>query len=220
MRILVDPERRRRGLGTALLGEAEALARSSGNRVLQGTVDGTWRPGRAFAEARGFDVFVRNLLLERDASPASEPTLDASVRLREYRPSDEHAWAAMHNATLIRDREFAHETAESLASQLRSPDCTLWLAEVDAPVGYCFVQLRGERGYVHEIGVLAAWSGRGIGAALLCRGIETLRKRGATRIALATEDDNDRAQRLYARRGFVLARDTFTMRRRVPYPAR
>ena len=58
---------------------------------------------------------------------------------------------------------------------------------------------------IHDIAVLPQWRGKGIADALLA-GIEAhARALGCCRITLEVRDDNPRAQRVYARSGFIPA---------------
>jgi mycothiol synthase len=215
VRITVDPAHRRRGVGHALLRVAEAQARAGGNRVLESFVTAKSVAGCAFAKARGFDVHVHDLFLRRDASPFPAPSPEG-VRVRPYEPGrDDEQWVTLANATLARDKGFHPETLASLRSYTRARGFALWLAEVAEPIGFCHVEAREKDGYVHALGVLSESEGRGIGAALLARGIDTLRTAGVDSIELCTERDNARARRLYARAGFNLDREAFTLRRTV-----
>jgi mycothiol synthase len=217
IRVLVDPAHRRRGIGTALLREAVAQAENEQAFGLQTDVGGEWRAGRAFAEAHGFEVLVRDLFLARDGSPPASSALPAGIALRAYAPGrDDEAWAQLANSTLVRDAVFRFESARSVARQARAPGFSLWIAEAvgaEMPIGFCHAELRGELGLVQSLGVRAPHEGRGVGAALLARTLSGLVAAGARRIELCTESDNLRAQRLYARHGFRLAREAFTYRR-------
>ncbi len=211
MRIFVDPSARRVGIATAMLREGEVHARASGALALESFVEGAWAAGRAFAAGSGFAPFIHDLFLTRPATPFDAPVPDG-VRIRPYVPGPDNAtWAALANATLVRDAGFHAETAQSVVGYTRAPGFAFIFAETDAPVGFCHVERRETVGYIQGIGVLAGSGSRGIGAALLSRAIEMLA--GVPRIELCTEEDNVRAQRLYARAGFTLARDAFTLRK-------
>ncbi len=223
IRVLVDPAYRRRGLGTALLREAVLQAETEQAFGLQTDVAGEWRAGRAFAEAHGFEVLVRDFFLARDASPPGAPPLPSGIALRAYAAGrDEEAWAQLANLTLVRDAVFRAESARSVAQHARAPGFALFFAEAagaETPIGFCHVERRGELGLVQALGVRAPHEGRGVGSALLARSLEALIAAGARRIELCTESDNVRAQRLYARHGFALAREAYTYRRALVPPS-
>jgi len=215
IRIAVDPDHRRRGHADNLLRSALEQARREGSSVLQSVVDGRWASGRSFAATRGFRALVHNLLLERDRSPVGDQTVPDGVELRKYQSGDEVSLARIHNVAMARDAEFNLESRESFAAHAKHANVTIWVAAMHLTVGYCFLELRGDRGYVHEIAVLPEWTGRGIGSALLARAIASLQASGATTTVLGVEEDNTTALHLYTRFGFSCAHDTFTLRRRV-----
>jgi GNAT superfamily N-acetyltransferase len=68
--------------------------------------------------------------------------------------------------------------------------------------------------FLRQLYVLPAQWGSGIGSALLERGLERMRERGATRAKLWTLEGNERGRRFYERRGWRLTDVT----RVVPYP--
>jgi hypothetical protein len=127
-----------------LLHECQRAAQQAGVLVLQAFVEGAAVAGRAFANAHGFIVFVHDLFLSRDARPFGA-ALPPGVRIRAYAPetSDDETWAALCNATLVRDAGFVPETATSVVGYTRMPGFFLAIAEADAPVGFCHVERRG-----------------------------------------------------------------------------
>jgi GNAT superfamily N-acetyltransferase len=68
--------------------------------------------------------------------------------------------------------------------------------------------------FLRQLYVLPAHWGSGIGTALLTRGLERMRERGATRAKLWTLEGNERGRRFYESRGWTLTEVT----RVVPYP--
>ena len=68
--------------------------------------------------------------------------------------------------------------------------------------GYDYMSLRGPAGVLHDIVVDPAHRGEGIGRLLLDATIRALRERGAPRVVLSTAEQNEPAQRLFARAGF------------------
>ena len=71
-------------------------------------------------------------------------------------------------------------------------DPTLWLIAKDGPtiVGALTADISGDRGWVGEIGVVAAHRGRGIAGALLRRSFATLADRGIGRVMLNVDAEN------------------------------
>ena len=85
-----------------------------------------------------------------------------------------------------------------------SYDPTLWLLATEGgePVGALTASVAGDHGWVDQVGVLASWRGRGIGAALLRRSFAMFAGRGLRRVLLSVDAENPTgATRLYERVG-------------------
>lgn len=82
-------------------------------------------------------------------------------------------------------------------------------------VGYAGVDRGGEVADVMTIAVASAAQSRGLGAALMDWLIAEARRGGARHLMLEVRADNDAAQRLYSKAGFVMT----TVRRRYYQPA-
>jgi GNAT superfamily N-acetyltransferase len=94
---------------------------------------------------------------------------------------------------------------------LADPDVDAYVAELKREsVGAVTV----DDDFLRQLYVLPAHWGTGIGSALLERGLERMRERGATRAKLWTLEGNERGRRFYERRGWTLTDVT----RVVPYP--
>jgi mycothiol synthase len=213
VRIFVDPIHRRRGIARAILERREAEARASGVIAIECFIDGRWSAGLELAKKHDYAIFVHDLFLRRDASPWHAPVPEG-VRLRAYAGrADDAAWVAISNATLSRDAGFHRMSEADALGFTNMPGFELVFAEVaGAPIGFCHLERRGDVGYIQALAVLASHESRGVGAALLARGIESLRRTSAA-IELCTEKDNVRAQRLYTRAGFTLDREAFTVKK-------
>lgn len=73
----------------------------------------------------------------------------------------------------------------------------------ESPVGYCYCSVEEkDHGHLIRMAVHPAWQGQGIGTRLLAEAIRFFRQAGARLITLNTQEENDRAQRLYRRFGF------------------
>lgn len=101
--------------------------------------------------------------------------------------------------------------ASYLGTQLGKRDVVILVAERDGEVlgytyagleGWDYMALRGPAGALYDIVVDPATRGLGIGAALLTRTLAELTALGAPRVVLSTAEQNEAAQRLFARAGF------------------
>lgn len=98
-----------------------------------------------------------------------------------------------------------------LGTRLSGEREVVLVAELDGEVvGYVYAgvepmswkELRNEAGFIHDLVVDESGRGSGVGTALLDEGIDWLRGHGASSVMLWTAQQNDVAQRLFARRGF------------------
>jgi ribosomal protein S18 acetylase RimI-like enzyme len=101
--------------------------------------------------------------------------------------------------------------SQFLASQLDEEGAVMFVAERQRKVvGYVYgaieplswKDLRDQCGFVHDLVVGDGSRGSGIGDALLNAALEWLREQGMPRVVLGTAAKNDRARRLFQRRGF------------------
>jgi putative acetyltransferase len=103
------------------------------------------------------------------------------------------------------------EVRELWRETLADSDVDVYVAETDAvSVGTVTVDTE----FLRQLYVLPAHWGSGVGSALLERGLERMRERGATRAKLWTLEGNKRGRGFYERRGWTLTEVT----RVVPYP--
>jgi ribosomal protein S18 acetylase RimI-like enzyme len=101
--------------------------------------------------------------------------------------------------------------ASFLGTQLEEPSIVVLVAERDGEVlgytyagveGYDYMSLRGPAGVLYDIVVDPAHRGQGIGRMLLDATLAALMARGAPQVVLSTAEQNEPAQRLFARSGF------------------
>jgi ribosomal protein S18 acetylase RimI-like enzyme len=101
--------------------------------------------------------------------------------------------------------------ASFLATQLEEPNVIVLVAEQGGEVvGYTYagmegqdwMALRGPAGVLYDIVVDPAHREKGIGGRLLNETLKQLEARGAPRVVLSTAEQNQEAQRLFARAGF------------------
>ena len=98
-----------------------------------------------------------------------------------------------------------------LGTQFDAPNVVVHVAERDGQVlgyayagleGFDYMSLRGPAGALYDIVVDPAHRGRGVGRMLLDATLAALTARGAPRVVLSTAEQNESAQRLFARAGF------------------
>jgi GNAT superfamily N-acetyltransferase len=103
------------------------------------------------------------------------------------------------------------EVREVWRGVLADPDVDAYVAELE---GEAVGTVTVDADFLRQLYVMPAYWGTGIGSALLERGLERMRERGAARAKLWTLEGNERGRRFYERRGWELTEVT----RVVPYP--
>jgi GNAT superfamily N-acetyltransferase len=192
LRLLVDPERRRRGIGTALLDQALERCRELGVETLRGLY--STEAGAAFAAAVGASEQQRIVrsLLDLRTTELPEPQVPEGFRLLAWlgRVPDEHlaayvrARAAMDDAPDPEGMDYPTSTAEtvraseeSLAQRNREMRLTVAIG-TDGEVG-AFTELRVSRGaslaFTDDTGTVAAHRGRGLARAVKVESLRRLR---------------------------------------------
>jgi ribosomal protein S18 acetylase RimI-like enzyme len=145
----------------------------------------------------GFAVRGRLHLLTHDLAvlpPASGRTRRASRADR----------AAVLAADAAAFDEFWQFDAVALQEAGRAtPRAHIRIATPDEPVGYGLFGRSGTAGYVQRLAVAPASQHAGLGRALLMDGLRSLRARGARRVYVNTQEDNERALALYLQAGFL-----------------
>jgi len=104
-----------------------------------------------------------------------------------------------------------HAYASFLGKQLGNPNIVVLVAEQGGEVlaytyagieGYDYMSLRGPAGVLYDIVVDPEHRGRGLGRMLLDATLTELHRNGAAQVVLSTAEQNEPAQRLFARAGF------------------
>jgi mycothiol synthase len=218
----VHPDARGRGIGSALVQEAEGLA--SARRLPRVHLTVVNDDGRALARERGYELVRHFWRMEIDVSESEppEPKTPEGVAIRQYRPgADDRALHAMHEEAFGEHWEFVPtELDEWLGWRQEREDYVpaLWQLAVSegevAGAALCFGER--DRGWVLDLGVGKRWRGRGLGLALLRAGFRELRRGGYTKIGLEVDSANETgATRLYERAGMVVTRQYDTHEKRL-----
>jgi GNAT superfamily N-acetyltransferase len=210
-RLIVHPQYRRRGLGTALLNRIETL----------------------FPAARRFELFtghksVGNLRLYERAGyrayrqqqvndKVSLVFLAKTTRVREFQPADKavfrrlnEEWITRHFSLEAKDRKLFDDPE----TEILAPGGVILILEKDGePVGCCaLIHREDETLEVAKMAVSETHQGQGLGRILLQSCIDRARLAGKRRLFLETNSRLEAAVRLCRRLGFVeLPKDAWPM---------
>lgn len=207
--LVVDPTRRRQGIGSALW-QALAAATPAPLRVW---ASGDSPAAQALAARQGLRAVRSLLVLGRSLSgelPAADPPPGFAIRT--FRPgADEQGWLTVNARAFAEHPEQGALTRADLDQRLAEPwfdPAGLFLAVREADdtvVGFHWTKREAgsTTGEVYVIGVDPTAGIRGLGAPLLGAGLRQLREGGATDVDLYVEADNERALALYRRYGFT-----------------
>jgi ribosomal protein S18 acetylase RimI-like enzyme len=154
----------------------------------------------------------------RPALPADIPSLGrlGALLVRTHHDFDPQRFIA---ATPQTERGYG----AYLGTQLSESNIVVLVAEREGDVlgytyagveGQDYMALRGPAGVLYDILVDPAHRGRGVGRLLLDATLRALEAKGAPRVVLSTAEQNEPAQRLFARAGF--RRTMIEMTRELP----
>jgi mycothiol synthase len=201
--LVVDPEHRRRGIGTAL---TERVLAEIGRPVLA-WAHGDSAGSRVLAERFGFERMRTLLQLRAPVPHESAPIRAPDAALRAFRPgSDDTAWLELNALAFASHPEQGALTQTDLDARMAEPwfdPGSLLLLERDGKlIGSCWLKVEDGVGEFYAVAVHPEAQGAGLGGALVDAGLARLSELGVRTASLYVEGDNERAVRLYRSRGF------------------
>jgi mycothiol synthase len=213
--LVVAPDRRRHGVGTAVLDQLIAVA---GALPLRVWAHGNTPAAQAMADSDGF-LPVRELRQMRLdlQTPLPQPSYPPGVSVRQYvAGADDEAWVAVNAAAFRAHPEQGRLGVSDLRQRVEQPwfdPAGFFLAERDGDLlGYHWTKVHptggpdgGPVGEVYVLGVHPDAQGLGLGGALTLTGLRSLRERGLREVMLYVESDNLPAIAVYERLGFTVA---------------
>ncbi len=220
--VVVDPERRGRGHGAALVAD-----------LLAGRDDELWlwshgdhAAAAALARRHGLDRARELIQMRRplgpDAPPVPEPAIDPAVTIRTFVPGqDESAWLALNNSAF----SWHPEQGSLTLGDLQADEAEAWfdpagfflaVDDHDRIIGYHWTKVHPHDpspqpgadatrpvGEVYVLGVAESARGLGLGTALTAVGLRHLDTvSGVRQVMLYVEGDNLAALTVYERLGF------------------
>ena len=217
---VVRPDRRRRGIGRALvdLGLSMAIARGEPELIL-GVLPGD-APGRSFLEATGFGYHstVWDLDLPVDAVVPPPVWPDGYAGRFFDRTRDIDSWVRVFNTAFADHPTPLQLNPKLIEAGLDDPDnrdTDIILLEdttLGEMVGFCNCDMGrrdgkvGDHAELWSIGVRPDRQGRGLGRQLVRAGVQNIRSLGIQNVSLSVNGRNESALGLYESEGFVRVR--------------
>ncbi len=203
-RIVVAPERRRRGIASALLRHLAEM--DAPNPVLlQCLCPERWEAMADFLAASGLAVLEHELdMVCADAGEQRSVPIrrDATVRVLENRAASAEALAAVHNRAYAGTPSFVRLNGAEL-SALFGERALVLVAEIKgAIVGFCHMEQGDGESWIESVAVDPSRQSRGIGTALVAAALEAAVQGPGPRVRLSVSDRNAAAYVLYRRLGF------------------
>lgn len=180
-----------------LLPRCVAHLRASGATSLSYIGSAAWLTGPL--QVREFRL-VSNIVAYEKTGWAIPGVGNQAVWVRPVRPADFPALVALDALVF----HLLWRNSVAALRQWRETMPYFVVAVVEEPVGYCYCSTKGEHGHLVRMAVHPAWQGRGVGTRLVAEAVEFFRRTGAQLITLNTQEENERAQRLYRKFGFRL----------------
>jgi GNAT superfamily N-acetyltransferase len=214
--VTVLPEKRGRGVGTALYRLVSRWAQERGLGALQAPVEEDDAGSLAYAERRGFREIERNgrMVLELASLEPPAVTAPPGVEIATWAERSElgrgiYEVATEAYADVPGEDEEMEPFEDWLAHDMRGPgdrpEATFVAVAGDEVVGYAklsFTEARPETALHDMTGVKRAWRGRGVARALKCAQIAWAKRAGFERLETTNEVRNEPIRRLNERLGY------------------
>lgn len=200
--LVVRPDVRRQGVGTALLAKTASAAPEALTVWAHGNV-----PGARKLAQKASAVISRELFRMSAEVPSDVPqgeSFDTFIV-----GADEGAWLRVNRAAFATHPEQGTMTLKDLRAREAEDwfDASAFLVARDGDVieGFSWLKITPEDAEVYVLGVSPDRAGRGLGKRLLDASLALFRDRGFERASLYVDGDNAAALALYRSRGFDIA---------------
>jgi mycothiol synthase len=210
--VVVAPQLRRHGVGSALVAEVGALARSAGKRELEGPVREDDDTSRVFLQRRGFRVVggEQALALDLEEIDPVAPTPPRGVEIvsRAARPdlTDALYPVGAEGAEDIPGfpgrPTYEQWRATDIDRPTRIPELFFIALFEGEPIGYATLDDYGRDAFHGLTAVLRNWRRQGVATALKRAQIAAAKERGFRRVFTTSEERNAPMRALNAKLGY------------------
>jgi GNAT superfamily N-acetyltransferase len=219
--VVVVPDRRHRGIGSALVVDVRERARGYGKDVLQGEVRESDPESRVFLEHRGFVKVGGEQAVALDLTQIDEPAVDPPDGVRVVTRADEpDRLDEMYAVGVQADEDipgsegvqtFEQWKAHEIDRPTRRPELCFIALAGDEVVGYAALQVFGEEGHHGLTATRRDWRRRGVAGALKHAEIAAAKRAGLKRLLTESEERNEPMRRLNEKLGYVPAPEWSTI---------
>lgn len=161
----------------------------------------------AFYQNSSFHLIERIIEFERPDMPVDVRSWPKTFTVAAYRPGDRQ------DVLLVEQQSFPWlwwNSREEWDEYVVTPGVEVLVGRLDERVvGYAGLSVHRREGHLDRLAVSRKAQGLGLGASLLSASLSRMAERGARHIALTTQEDNLRSQKLYEQNGFKRGRWTY-----------
>ncbi len=202
----IDPNWRRRGLGSQLLAYLLADLRNSDFRQISYPVSTMDNPAALFFKHHDFFIeHVEYSFILENLRNCPDPDLPVGYRFHTYPRT-----IAISRFRQLYDQIFGehpwyqpYHDDHSVAADLVDPADIIFLLREKQPIGFLWLHWpKVGQAEIEPVGILTGYQGRGLGRELLLSAIQLLAEQGASTVKIGFWQQNKVASRLYQSLGF------------------
>jgi ribosomal protein S18 acetylase RimI-like enzyme len=200
--VIVKPEKRRLGIGRALLEVAKVECRKNGVRRCLLVCQESSQSGKAFVKSTGshYEFSEYRMTLDQALFEKRKPS-EFSIELQQAGLTDAKLLAGL-SAKSFGDAEEKH--LKRYTKGLQDPTRVYYIVRLNGePIGSIGTVSHDEGVDIVAFGIVPARRGKGYGVQTLYRTIITLLEKGHQRVRIEVETENRNALALYRQCGFI-----------------
>jgi mycothiol synthase len=222
----INPEHRRKGLATKLLGCALPRAKELGARVAHVNVMEDNEVARKVLAKLGFQCVRRFLELRLDTARVCQQDIDpVALECRHLGHGEEDKLTQIQNRCFAGSWGYNPNTVEEIIYRINlsgcSPEDILLTYEGGKAIGYCWTEVipgreaAGGEGRISMLGTEPEHRGKGVGKRVLTAGLTHLSSKGVHVIEVTVDSENEAAIALYQSVGFEVCTSSLWYERAV-----